>query len=237
MHIFWRLVLAHLLADFTLQTDYVNRIKRSTGFGMLVHVMTHAFVSAIIVSDYLYKPWFSILSYKVYGWVALVLLTAVHFLVDEIRVYVIKRLGYRDNTFNFLCDQFAHFYFIFMFAPFNFNTADFIPEKWIFLAICLVMVSHFMTVFFYFIEKDISNAAFPSFDQKYFMILERVIIWSFFLIPGLWWIVLLFVWIAQLFYVKKKRIMDMSVLNLYGGIVSSIIFGFISRWVYYIKVP
>lgn len=233
MDIFWRLVLAHLLADFTLQTDYVNRMKRIKAFGMFIHVMTHAFVSAVIVSDYLYKPWFTILNYKVYGWLALVLLTLVHFLVDEIRVYLIKRLGYMDNTFNFLCDQFAHIYFIFMFSPFDFKTASFIPEKWIFIAICLVMVSHFMTVFFYFIEKDISNAAFPQFDQKYFMILERVIIWSFFLIPGLWWMALLFIWIAQLFYVKRKRIMDMSNLDLYGSIVFSTIFGFVSRLVYY----
>lgn len=233
MDIFWRLVLAHLLADFTFQTDYVNRIKRSGFAGMMVHVLTHAVVSAVLVREYLGAEWFRVLGFSFNGWLALSVLTAVHFAVDEIRVYVIRRLAYRDNTFNFLADQFAHFYFIFMFSPFNFSTPAFVPEKWVFLLSCLVMTTHFSTVLFYFVEKDMSGASFPAFDQKYFMIFERTIIWAFFLIPGLWWLGFLALWLVQLFYVKRKRIIDMSPLNFYGSIFSSVIFGLLSRRIYY----
>ena len=41
MVIFWRLLLAHLLADFTLQLDIVNRLKRKSAWGMQLHCLTH----------------------------------------------------------------------------------------------------------------------------------------------------------------------------------------------------
>ena len=37
MDIFWRLVLAHLLADFTFQTDFIAKWKRESIFGGLIH--------------------------------------------------------------------------------------------------------------------------------------------------------------------------------------------------------
>ncbi len=233
MEIFWRLFLAHLLADFTFQTDYINRAKRSAVSGMLLHVFTHAVFSYILVRDYLGQVWFNLFSLQVSGWFALLALMTVHFGVDELRVYLIKKLKYPDSTFSFLADQFAHAYAIFMFTPFSFSGADFIPEKWVFLLSCLVIVTHFATVFFYFLEKDFLEASFPGFDQKYFMIFERAVIWAFFMMPGNWWIALLALWLVQFFYVKRKRIMDVSSLNFYGSIVFSCIFGLISRFVYY----
>ncbi|MEW5950566.1 MAG: DUF3307 domain-containing protein [Elusimicrobiota bacterium] len=233
MEIFWRLILAHLLADFTFQTDYVNRAKRSALAGMFLHVFTHIIFSYILVREYIWKTWFYIFSVPFSGLAALFLLSAVHFAVDEIRVYMIKKLKYPDNTFSFLADQFAHIYFIFMFSPFSFENTVLIPEKWVFMISCLVMVTHFATVFFYFLEKDFSNAAFPGFDQKYFMIFERTVIWAFFMMPGIWWIGLLLLWLIQLFYVKKKRIMDVSALNFYGSIFFASFFGILSRLAYY----
>ncbi|MCK5583328.1 MAG: DUF3307 domain-containing protein, partial [Elusimicrobiales bacterium] len=44
MIIFWRLLLAHFLADFTLQFDIVNRLKRKGILGMIIHCGTHLIV-------------------------------------------------------------------------------------------------------------------------------------------------------------------------------------------------
>lgn len=233
MEIFCRLFLAHLLADFTFQTNYINTAKRSTVSGMFLHVFTHAIFSYILVRDYLGQVWFSLFSLQVSGWFALLAVMFVHFGVDELRVYLIKKLKYPDNTFSFVADQFAHAWVIFMFTPFSFSGGHFISEKWVFLVSCLVMVTHFTTVLFYFIERDLFQVSFPSFDQKYFMIFERAVTWAFFMMPGKWWIVLLMLWIAQFFYVKRKRIIDVSALNFYGSILSSCIFGALSRFVYY----
>ena len=41
MLIFWRLVLAHFIADFTLQTNKVAQWKRVSQLGMVVHVLCH----------------------------------------------------------------------------------------------------------------------------------------------------------------------------------------------------
>ena len=39
--IFWRLVLAHFIADFTLQTNKRGQWKRVSRWGMIVHVLCH----------------------------------------------------------------------------------------------------------------------------------------------------------------------------------------------------
>ncbi|PIS46650.1 MAG: hypothetical protein COT17_07490 [Elusimicrobia bacterium CG08_land_8_20_14_0_20_51_18] len=234
MDIFWRLILAHLIADFTLQTDAVNRMKRKGVLGMLVHVVTHVFVSALLIYQDLFRPWFSVWGFELHGWQALGLMSVVHFLVDETRVYLIKELKYRDNTFNFLADQFAHFYFIFLFSPVDvFKNPLLIQEKWVIIAACLVLVSHVATILIYFIEKDLNEMQFPSFDQKYFMIMERIVMWAFFFAGGYWWIPFLLLWALQILYIRKKRIIDVSNVNFFISVSSAVLFGLVSRYAYY----
>lgn len=234
MEIFWRLFLAHLLADFTLQTDAVNRLKRKGLPGMVLHVGTHIFVSVILVYDFLYQSWFNISGLQLKGWFIILVMSIIHFSIDELRIYVIDKLKFPDNTLNFLADQFAHFYFIFLLSPINsFKNGLFIQEKWVVILSCLVIISHFTTIFIYFLEKDFKHMQFPSFDQKYFMIIERIIMWSFFFVKGWWWLPFFILWLIQLFYVKTKKIIDISSINIYVSAFSSIIFGLISRIVYY----
>ena len=41
MVIFWRLLLGHLLADFTFQSNFINAWKRKSIWGMLGHCAMH----------------------------------------------------------------------------------------------------------------------------------------------------------------------------------------------------
>ena len=144
------------------------------------------------------------------------------------RIYITKNNIYPDNTLFFLVDQFFHFYFIFVLSPFSVIPYNFLGEKIIVMFTFLVLITHSTTVLIYYIEKDIKNMSFPTFDQKYFMIFERTVIWGLFFLRNKWWLAVLIIWIYQLYYLKKKKLMDISNINFYLSISISIVFGILS---------
>lgn len=233
MDIFWRLVLSHLIADFTLQTDWVNRIKREKFLGVLVHIAVHIIVTTVLLIPYLNIKWFHFMGMDVKGYSVVVVICCLHLLVDQMRIYITKNNIYPDNTLFFLVDQFFHFYFIFVLSPFSVIPYNFLGEKIIVMFTFLVLITHSTTVFIYYIEKDIKNLPFPTFDQKYFMIFERTVIWGLFLLRNKWWLAVLIIWMYQLYYLKKKKLMDISNINFYLSISISIVFGILSRYCLY----
>lgn len=234
MIIFWRLLLSHLLADFTLQLDVVNRMKRKNLWGMLLHCLTHFVVSAALTWNYLPETWVRLGPLPVNGWGALGLMLAAHFVIDELRVYSMKTLHFRDNTASFLADQLLHFYVLFMVSPVIIGGPGLLlGEKWSAIAVMLVLVTHFTTVLVYFLEKDMFGKAFPHFDEKYFLIFERVVLWAFFFAAGYWWIPFALAWIVQIFYIKRKRIIDMSRVNIWLSVLITLLLGAWTRFAYY----
>ena len=234
MEIFWRLVLSHLLSDFTLQTNWINQIKRSSVKGVIIHVFIHLIVTSLILMPYIESTWFRIGGLKLNGYFMIFLICLIHFSIDQLRVYIINKRIYNDNTISFLLDQFLHFYFIYIFSPFNDINPSFRGEKIIMVLTFLVLVSHTTTIFIYYLEKDLKGLPFPGFDQKYLMIFERIVIWAFFIMSGWWWILFLVLWIFQLYYIKSKKILDISDLNFYLSIIIAVVFGLITRYCYYL---
>ena len=49
MDIFWRLMFGHLLADFTFQTNFINRWKRTSFYGLLFHCLMHPFFMSLFI--------------------------------------------------------------------------------------------------------------------------------------------------------------------------------------------
>lgn len=234
MIIFWRLILSHLLADFTLQFDIVNQMKRKHVWGMLLHCLTHFVVSVALTWNYLPDTWVTIGPLALNGWWALALMLAVHFGVDELRLYSMKTLHFRDGTLSFLADQVLHFYVLFMISPVIIPEIGLlIGEKWSVIAAMLVLVTHFTTVLIYFVEKDLFGKSFPHFDEKYFLIFERVVLWAFFFAAGYWWIPFALAWIFQIFYIKRKRIIDMSLANVWLSVAITLVLGAWTRYAYY----
>ena len=74
MALFWRLVLAHVAADFALQTDAVFRVKKRFSWGVLLHGAIFALTSILALSPYLGS--FSL-------WVGLIFLWLFHVAVDK----------------------------------------------------------------------------------------------------------------------------------------------------------
>jgi len=234
MVIFWRLVLSHLLADFTLQFDFVNKFKRRSVWGMLIHCLTHFAVSAALTWNYLGETWFSVAGVQVGGWAALGVMLVLHFALDQLRVYSMKTHGWKDGTASFLADQLLHLYVLFMVSPVIITGADLMMgEKWAAIASMVVVITHFTTVLIYFVEKDLFNKPFPHFDEKYFLIFERLVLWAFFFAEGRWWLLFAAAWAAQLLYIRRKRIMDLSGVNVWLSIAMAVLVGVWTRFTYY----
>ena len=92
MELFATLLLAHLLADFPLQTDWMFRVKVRHWAGVVLHAAMHVLVTAALIQ----QP----LTY----WPVLLILWAVHSLIDWLKLYI----QFKYISVGFVLDQIAH---------------------------------------------------------------------------------------------------------------------------------
>ena len=93
MNTFIILALAHLIADFPLQTNRVFKLKNEGHLGLLIHVIIHLLVASLLIS----QPW--------RYWSALAFLGVAHYLTDWAKL----RLPDSNQPASFLVDQLIHF--------------------------------------------------------------------------------------------------------------------------------
>lgn len=92
MDVLATLLLAHLIADFPLQTNWVFKIKTQSSWGIAVHVGIHLLVTAVLIKE------------PITYWLMLASLGVVHFIIDWVKL----RLPARQQTPGFILDQIAH---------------------------------------------------------------------------------------------------------------------------------
>jgi len=237
MEIFWRLMFGHLLADFTFQTDFINRWKRTSFAGLLVHCLMHPLFYVILCWPYLREHWVSGPFFHINGWQCIAIIFLTHLLEDWWRVYAIAHYGMPDNTLFFVWDQVIHYSAIFAVVPLAFagaGSTGFFPEKWPILGCLFVLVTHACTVMVYFLEKDFHGALFPGFDEKYLAMAERLVLALCFLFPGVVGAIgLSAVWLGVMFFLRRNRLFDLTAFTFYMGAGLSVICGLAARAVYY----
>ncbi len=237
MAIFWRLLFGHLLADFTFQTNYINRWKRISFFGLLIHCLMHPLFYMVLCWPYLGDFWIDNAVFRLNGWACLALIFATHWLEDWWRVYSIRRYGMPDNTVFFLWDQVIHYSVLFVAAPMAISNAaavGFFPEKWPVLGCLFVLVTHVCTVMVYFLEKDLNGAEYPGFDEKYLAMAERLVLALCFLFPSVFGAAGLAAgWLGVMFFLRRKRMFDLTTFTFYLGTALSILCGLAARAIYY----
>ncbi|OQW98688.1 MAG: hypothetical protein BWK68_00275 [Elusimicrobia bacterium A5] len=227
MYFFWRLLLAHLLADFAFQTDRIAKWKREDISGIFFHVLIFLFFAVAINYQYLPQNDFAI---------AILILAVTHIIEDQWRVYSITKYNSPDNIGFFLGDQFVHILLIFVLAPANPIGAE--TEKWVFILIIFVVAAQFSTILIYFIKKLFYDAARIITQEKYHGIAERILIVACFIIPGKWyWFVLPFavmLVITERFSLKKTdNDLDFSAFNIIISNVIAVILSITARSVWY----
>jgi len=93
MHLLFTLLLAHLFADFPLQSNQLARLKRRSLKGVSIHVLIYIFVTALMLQ----QP----LNY----WPIILGLGLVHFCIDAVKILVNPKHEVRY----FIFDQLFHF--------------------------------------------------------------------------------------------------------------------------------
>mgnify|MGYP001559081174 CR=1 FL=1 len=227
MYFFWRLLLAHLLADFTFQTDRIAKWKREDISGIFFHVLIFLFFAVAINYQYLPQKDFA---------VAILILAATHVIEDQWRVYSITKYNSPDNIGFFLGDQFVHILLIFVLAPKNPIGAE--TEKWVFILIIFVAAAQFSTILIYFIKKLFYADARIITQEKYHGIAERILIVACFIIPGKWyWLILpcaVLLVIVERFSLKKTdNDLDFSAFNIITSNAIAVILSITARSVWY----
>jgi hypothetical protein len=233
MDIFWRLLFGHLLADFTLQTNFINRWKRSSVWGMLAHCAVHPVCYVLLTFNSLGEDWVSLGSLPLRGWACIIILFVAHFMEDQWRVTSIFRYKTPDNTIYFLWDQAIHAAIIFAVVPLGLAGGPLVPEKWPVLGCLAVFLTHTTTVAAYFLEKDIYGGVYPGFDEKYLGIVERLVLGLSFLLPQNGWLLVAPLWLAVMCVLRAKRLLDLSWFSFVFGSIASISCGICARILYY----
>jgi len=226
MDIFWRLVLAHFIADFSLQTNRVATWKRESRWGMAVHTLTHPLVSYALLWPYLNQPWMDFHWITLNGWACVALVTAGHYLQDNWRIAAIQHTGAADSTGFFLWDQVVHLVIILAVSP----TTLLAPVQWWVLpALCAVLLSHFVSVLIFFLENDLGQES-DVLDgwKKYRFIIERIIGAGLLLLPGAWFL-LAFLWIGWIVFLHYRYAHERTWVHALVGNVAVVLFGFIAR--------
>lgn len=203
MEIFWRLLLAHLVADFTLQTNAIANWKKQNVWGLSLHCAVHFLAYIIFLFPFLNTPWLQWHSQQISGLVCIIFITITHFTFDAFKVRATRKFPNCDNSAFYLLDQALHIGTIYAFSPFkpedNFLTLT-QNQTWIFIALLVVAVTHFFTISIYFFEKDLAGKPFPSPIQKYLPMAERLILLGCFFLPLPLALTLATLWTLRHFY-------------------------------------
>src|SRR6266700_640510 len=117
MGIFWRLMFGHLLADFTFQTDFINRWKRTSLAGLIVHCAMHPVFYAALCWPHMSEAWVVVGPARLNGWACLGVVVVAHFIEDWWRIHAIRDYKMRDSMAFFVWDQIAHYAVLFVVAP------------------------------------------------------------------------------------------------------------------------
>lgn len=218
MDIFFRLLLAHLIGDYTLQTDYIAKWKRESFVGVIVHTTIFLFISVILLWDKLDKIWF-----KWQGWVCLLILYILHIIEDEYRAYNVRHSHKEDSIIFFLWDQFIHIIFIYLFSP----TDNYTIEPLIVVLCIFVIGTHFLSVFILYLDRTFYNidTAYVNFRIKYFYILLRFIVLILFLLPKNWYFVSLGV--IPIFFYGFFKVKHLTKIGLVSNILITYGLGFL----------
>lgn len=225
MTLFWRLTLAHFIADFTLQTNAIADWKRRSKWGMVVHILTHPVVSVPLVWPYLFQTWIQTRGFHLEGWMCVGLIAFFHWLQDEWRVWSIQASGSPDSAEFFLWDQVVHLTLILAFSPTLPNAKT---EPWVFILLCAALLAHFTSVLIFFLENDLWGNSQVLGEKKYYYIGERFLGASLFLLPGMWFLLALG-WVGWIFYLTYRRHQERTWIHLAAGNGAVVLLGLIAR--------
>ena len=183
MFLFWRIILAHILGDFPLQTDTIYHLKVRSRLGGLAHGAVFIILNLLLGWPYLGNK--LILAY-------LIGIGLIHAVIDRMKISFKGRYTQGETIITFLSDQFVHIALIALVIPMTTRLAPltilsprglaglYYNNKFIFFAIAYSFVSYGGFIFSAafkntFSKSTISVSSIPEFQKRYGFV-ERILI-------------------------------------------------------------
>ncbi|MFH0886819.1 MAG: DUF3307 domain-containing protein [bacterium] len=199
MFVFYRLLLAHFIADYPMQWSAFLRWKVKSIWGKAVHSGLHVLVSILLLIPY----------WNTLGlWTFMLILFLTHFFQDWLKIFIFHGKK-SDDVFTFLMDQVLHFIVLALVLLFPFakevrhlpalgalynNTIYIIVFTGIFAA------TYAGSVLLYYLKKTFIDER-SGFDQGYDGMGERAAIFFLVLLGGYYWFLIpLAVFFKVIFY-------------------------------------
>ncbi len=228
MIVFWHLLLAHFLADFTLHTDYIYRKKITNPFkGLTVHGLVYLVCLLICCLPYLEINWFTVAGVSFNGVESIFLLTLIHILSDFIDVSDNHDV-IGINAVMFVCWQIIEISILFIVAPFILTPERTDISFWILILIIilngLIISSHLLMVLIHLFIKDFVHKNYPTFDERYVSMIYRGGLYMSLILPSNIAFLVALIWIGCLSIIfKMKEVNFMSGKNIAGTILTLLI--------------
>lgn len=233
MFIFIRLIAAHLIADFLLQTDRVFQIKVKYKWGVLLHGSIVGVVTALALLPYFQYPLIVVLF--LIGFV-------LHIFQDKAKILYNFQIE-RNNLWTFLLDQLLHFLVL---AVISFGTMNLdIPsypgpeilnrlysDTGLFLFIIwLSVITYSSSIMQEYIKKAITGEhtekiQWPKASQKYLEMLLRTTVAIFIFLGSFWNIGAVVVALIGFFIVRARK---MPALNFQIGTILAVVVGVLMK--------
>ena len=234
MFLFYRLLLAHLIADFPLQFTKLFRLKIKGIKGTILHGSVFGILAIVFSLPYLTSPRVGI--FIIFLWVF-------HIFTDWLKIKLINRYK-RDDLTLFLLDQMLHVAAIGIVIFFNFprvgDGSSFLSRLYsndLFIIFCIfyLLATFTATIFIYYLKKTYAhpNVSF-SVKGKYYEIVERALITTFIVLPGYFYLFApLVIGMKGIICLRKnfrESDYDFSIFNLIASSSIAILIGIILRW-------
>ncbi|MBN1996537.1 DUF3307 domain-containing protein [candidate division KSB1 bacterium] len=228
--LFLTLLLAHVIGDFPLQTDFLYRWKKVKSWGVLPHVL----VCTIVNIFALYPLW-----NKIQIWIAIALLGIIHAILDRGKILISKHLR-KDNLIQFLLDQFLHVLSILLIStwlsgsivlyrcqPFGITVECNHVIRLIaiiFSVFAGVPIIYYIQNYFYQNKKTRSNTNldFPFFSKRIPGYIERLVATSCFLAGKDWYIISILVFLPRIIFSFLKN-RKLPIIGAVTGFIISIL--------------
>jgi len=237
MFLFYRLLLAHLLADFPLQFSKLFRLKTEGIKGVILHGSVFGILAVIFSAPYL--------AFSNIG-IFLIFLWVFHIFTDWLKIKLIHH--YKNDSISlFVFDQMLHIAAIAAVILFNFPPAAgghsflsrlYSNDSMVIFCIFYVITTFAATVVIYYLKKTYvhSDISFPM-KGRYYDIIERALITTFIILPGYFYLFAPLFIAGKAIICRKKNFQegdyDFSMFNFTASFSIAVIVGIILRLMIY----
>ena len=235
--ILYRLIFAHLIADFPLQLNFVYKLKVEKREGLWLHILIHLAVMALCLLPVReYKGWFTLIFF----------ITLCHYFSDRLKLLVHEEFQITNtsgllSTILFLFDQLLHFIIIYASlslvkdVPLNLEPKSILSYFYYSNSVIVILIFIILAIFFSPIFASISSKIFfnsidnngnkPAFEKK--GLLYRLFITIFMLFPYTWILTLVLILLRTYFMNKEGAVKGVELYKYVINTVIPIAFGLI----------